>query len=134
MTRKYVFAYTALLLATFSGMLMAIAPPLAAEPIGFSVVYLIVLAVSLGLDALMALAFARHRLLSVCLLILVTSCMFVGMGAPGWSVLALVLNIVAYIAVKRTKAAEVKAEVAKHAGEIPNSGPVDYPWVKGGAA
>lgn len=98
MSRKSLFLYTALGLAAFMVTLAIVAPPLAVVPVGFSVIYLPVLFVSLLLAwALPSVAFAT-RWATIALV----AGIFLVMGSPIAAIAGALLTIAVYSVHRRT--------------------------------
>src|SRR6478752_1603858 len=97
-TRKHILLFTGLFLAAFSAMLFTANPAIATVPIGFSVIFMSILAVAFFLDWLLSKATASHRLAMVPITLIVMVISFTAMNAPGWLALAVLLTSVGFYA------------------------------------
>lgn len=96
MTRRRLFAYHTIGLSAFSGMLMLVAPPLAAEAVGFSVVYLAVMVVALTIGWGLGFRNIWPRLIGMVFMAWFCMGLFTAMGSPGIGVVAMVLAVFTY--------------------------------------
>lgn len=98
MSRKLLFLYTALLLVVFTGALFVVAPLLALTPMGFTVFYLPMLALSLFLMSLTP----RRQFTVMVIASGIMGMIFFGMGVPLASFFSGFLTAIVYMVNRRT--------------------------------
>lgn len=98
MSRKLLFLYTVLLLVAFTITLFAVAPPLALTPMGFTVFYPPMLALSLFLMSLTP----RRQFMVMVIASGIMGMIFFGMGVPLASFFSGFLTAIVYMIHRRT--------------------------------
>lgn len=109
MSRLLLFTYACMFLVFTVGTLAVANAPLAATPLGFSAIFLPMLALFLITDLVIAKITPRHNLLSALLSTAWTSLVFILMGAGGWSILAGVTYAVIFYTRSRSERRAARA-------------------------
>lgn len=112
MSRKLLFLYITIFLVAFTGVLFAVAPPLALTPMGFTVFYLPMLALTLFLHWLMP----RRQRLVVIICGGLMGAIFAGMGVLLAAFFAGFLTGVVHLVHKRTNRPRVSTVIADKPG------------------
>lgn len=96
MTRRRLFFYHAAGLSGFTGMTALAAPPLLAETLGFSVVYLAIMIMAYTIGWACGFVSIWPRLVGMVFMAWLCFGIFTGLGSPLLGVMALVLSVVTY--------------------------------------